>query len=97
MNWLVAASLFWVFASVTVALLPMRFQYAPGLTLLLAAPVLIAWIARDVGSFAAAAALRNEDPPTPSASYSPSTSPLCAIAMLRCPRARTCTFSPTPW
>ena len=57
MNWLVAASLFWVFASVTVALLPMRFQYAPGLRLVLAAPVLMAWIACDVGSFAAAAAL----------------------------------------
>ena len=57
MNWLVAVSLFWVLASATVALLPMRFQYAPGLTLLLAAPVLIAWIARDVGSFAAAAVL----------------------------------------
>ncbi len=50
-----------------------------------------------VDGFAAAAALRNEDPPKPSASYSPSTSPLCAIAMMRCPRARTCTFSPTPW
>lgn len=57
MNWLVAASLFWVFASATVAMLPMRYQYAPGILLLLAAPVLIVWIGYDVGYFAAAAAL----------------------------------------
>lgn len=34
-------SILWVFAAVTVALLPMRLQYAPGIVLLLAAPVLI--------------------------------------------------------
>ena len=40
---------FWVLASTIVALLPMRLQYAPGLTLLLAAPVLLGWIAYDHG------------------------------------------------
>jgi len=34
----------WVLASSVVALLPMRHQYAPGLALLIAAPVLILWI-----------------------------------------------------
>ena len=34
-------SVFWVFASVVTALLPMRYQYVPGVALLLAAPVLI--------------------------------------------------------
>ena len=34
----------WVVAAALVALLPMRRQYAPGLALLLAAPVLIVWI-----------------------------------------------------
>lgn len=34
----------WVIASALVALLPMRRQYAPGLVLLLAAPVLIFWL-----------------------------------------------------
>lgn len=34
-------SIAWVFASVGVAMLPMRKQYIPGLILLLAAPVLI--------------------------------------------------------
>ncbi len=34
----------WVVASAIVAMLPMRRQYAPGIALLVAAPVLIAWI-----------------------------------------------------
>lgn len=34
----------WVFASAIVALLPMRLQYAPGITLLVLAPVLLGWI-----------------------------------------------------
>ena len=34
----------WVLASALVALLPMRRQYAPGLALLIAAPLLILWI-----------------------------------------------------
>ncbi|MFG5383445.1 DUF2484 family protein [Yoonia sp. R2-816] len=35
---------FWVFAATIVALLPMKHQYKPGLTLLIAAPFLIVWI-----------------------------------------------------
>lgn len=35
---------FWVIASAVVAMLPMRRQYAPGLALLIAAPVIILWI-----------------------------------------------------
>ena len=34
----------WVLASALVAMLPMRRQYAPGLALLIAAPLLILWI-----------------------------------------------------
>ena len=38
----------WVFASATVAMLPMRQQYFPGVALLLAAPVLIVMIGLQV-------------------------------------------------
>lgn len=41
---LVWASILWVFLAVTVAMLPMRQQYVPGVVLLLAAPVLIVMI-----------------------------------------------------
>ncbi len=34
----------WVLAATIVALLPMKHQYKPGLTLLIAAPFLIIWI-----------------------------------------------------
>lgn len=34
----------WVLASAIVAMLPMRMQYPPGITLLIAAPVLLVWI-----------------------------------------------------
>jgi len=34
----------WVVASAIVAMMPMRRQYLPGVTLLLAAPVLIGWL-----------------------------------------------------
>lgn len=47
----------WVVASTVVALLPMRRQYAPGLALLLAAPLLIAWIGHAHGWPYAAAGL----------------------------------------
>lgn len=47
----------WVFASALVALLPMRYQYVPGLALLLAAPVLIAMIWAEVAPWAALLAL----------------------------------------
>lgn len=39
----------WVFASVAVAMLPMRQQYFPGVALLIAAPVLIFFIGQQVG------------------------------------------------
>jgi len=35
---------FWVLASAATAMLPMRWQMVPGLTLLAAAPVLLVWI-----------------------------------------------------
>ncbi len=47
----------WVFASVIVAMLPMRRQYIPGVALLLAAPVLIIMIGVQVHWLAALAAL----------------------------------------
>lgn len=50
-------SIFWVFASVIVAMLPMRRQYAPGVALLAAAPVLIIWIGGAVGWWAGLLAL----------------------------------------
>lgn len=34
----------WVLASAVVAMLPMRHQYAPGIVLLAAAPLLILWV-----------------------------------------------------
>ncbi len=39
----------WVLASAIVAMLPMRRQYAPGLLLLLAAPVLLIYIGLEHG------------------------------------------------
>ncbi len=41
----------WVLASTIVALLPMRHQYIPGVSLLIAAPLLIVWIGYDHGWF----------------------------------------------
>lgn len=49
--------LFWVFAATAVAMLPMRHQYVPGVALLIAAPVLIAWIAVAVAWWAGLLAL----------------------------------------
>ena len=40
---------FWVLASAITAMLPMRRQYLPGVTLLILAPVLLALIWRDHG------------------------------------------------
>ncbi|SEP95463.1 Protein of unknown function [Loktanella sp. DSM 29012] len=42
-------SALWVIAATVTALLPMRHQYVPGLALLLVAPVLIVWLAVDLG------------------------------------------------
>lgn len=39
----------WVLAAAMVALLPMRHQYAPGIMLLVIAPVLLGWIAWNHG------------------------------------------------
>ena len=39
----------WVFAATITAFLPMRRQIVPGIALLLAAPVLIGWLAHDFG------------------------------------------------
>jgi len=59
-------SLIWVFASAGVAMLPMRLQFLPGITLLIAAPVLLVmiWIqfspwAALAGLFAFASMFRN--------------------------------------
>lgn len=56
----------WVLASAIVAMLPMRRQYAPGVVLLLAAPVLLAfigyqhgWVWALVGIFAFVSMFRN--------------------------------------
>ncbi|MBD3663647.1 DUF2484 family protein [Sulfitobacter aestuariivivens] len=46
---LVWFSIGWVFASVVVAMLPMRHQYFPGIALLLAAPVLIVLVGLQFG------------------------------------------------
>ncbi|HKK97661.1 MAG TPA: DUF2484 family protein [Marivita sp.] len=54
---LVWLCLFWVFASVLVALMPMRWQYVPGVLLLLAAPVLLFEIGKVVGIWASVAGL----------------------------------------
>ena len=49
---LLILSCLWVISGAAVAMLPMRYQYAPGIVLLLAAPVLIWMIGRDVGVWA---------------------------------------------
>ena len=47
----------WVLAATGVAFLPMRYQVLPGLLLLAAAAVLLAWLAVDTSPWIAAAAL----------------------------------------
>lgn len=47
----------WVIAGAAVACLPMRYQYVPGVLLLLMAPVLIIFIGRDLGVIPAALAV----------------------------------------
>ena len=44
-------AILWVFAATITALLPMKHQYKPGVTLLVAAPFLIVWIGYDYGWF----------------------------------------------
>lgn len=50
-------SIVWVLAGTVTALLPMRYQYAPGITLLVAAPVLIVWLGAVHGWWLSALAL----------------------------------------
>ncbi len=47
----------WVLASACVALLPMRYQYLPGVLLMIAAPLLVLWIGAEVGWWVACLAL----------------------------------------
>lgn len=54
---LVWACIGWVLAATIVAMLPMRHQYVPGITLLIAAPVLILWIGVAVAWWAGVLAL----------------------------------------
>jgi hypothetical protein len=49
MSWSLAAAIVWVFGSAITAMLPMRRQYPPGITLLVLAPFLIGWLAYDYG------------------------------------------------
>ena len=49
----VSAAAIWVLLACGVAALPMRWQIAPGLALLIAAPVLIVLLGRDHGAIAA--------------------------------------------
>ncbi len=49
MSWLIIAAIIWVFVATATALLPMRWQYGPGITLLVLAPVLIIWLGHDFG------------------------------------------------
>lgn len=53
----VALAIAWVFAGTAIAFLPMRLQYAPGLVLLVAAPLLIAYLGLQHGLVAALLAL----------------------------------------
>ena len=48
---------FWVIASTIVAFLPMRRQYFPVISLLIAAPILIVWVGYDYGWWLSAIAV----------------------------------------
>lgn len=52
----IPAAALWVIAAAVTALLPMRRQYAPGITLMVLAPVVIAWLWIDLGWIAGLAA-----------------------------------------
>ena len=49
MSFSLIAGAIWVILAATVAALPMRRQFPPGIVLLLAAPVLIGWIGMEHG------------------------------------------------
>ena len=57
MTWSLIVSIAWVFAATATALLPMRHQYIPGVTLLILAPFLIIWLGVDFGWWWSAAAV----------------------------------------
>lgn len=44
MSWAVLAACLWVFGATGTAMLPMKHQYKPGITLLVLAPVLMIWL-----------------------------------------------------
>jgi hypothetical protein len=44
MSWALVAACLWVLAATATAMLPMPRQYPPGITLLVLAPVILAWI-----------------------------------------------------
>ncbi len=46
----------WVLASTVVAMLPMKYQFPPGVVLFVSAPALIVWLGYDFGWFIAALA-----------------------------------------
>lgn len=46
----------WAIAATITAFLPMRLQYTPGVTLLIAAPIIIFWLGYDYGWLLAIAA-----------------------------------------
>ena len=47
MIWSGVIAAFWVLAATVTAFLPLRRQFVPGVVLLVAAPVLIAWLLHD--------------------------------------------------
>lgn len=49
MSWSITIASIWVLAATATALLPMRRQYVPGVTLLILAPLLILWLGYDFG------------------------------------------------
>lgn len=49
MSWSITIASSWVLAATATALLPMRRQYVPGVTLLILAPLLILWLGYDFG------------------------------------------------
>jgi len=49
LSWSVVFASLWVLAGTVTALLPMRLQYVPGVSLLVLAPVVIIWLFIDFG------------------------------------------------
>lgn len=49
MSWSIIISAIWVLVATVTALLPMRRQFVPGVTLIFLAPVMIFWLGYDFG------------------------------------------------